>query len=58
MQKDYLVTVIESHRKTYRVPAKSQEEARNKIENADRTYDEVYGEYNDLERVEGVEEEL
>lgn len=56
--KDFLITVIETQRRIYRVPAIDEAEARNKIENIDQTYQLISDEYNDLESIGSIEEDV
>ena len=58
MTKQFLVTAIQKTRVTYRVPANSEEEATNKIENPDRTFEILQEEYEDLDSIVHVEEDI
>lgn len=55
--KDYIVTVDEIIRTEYRVSAKDEEEARNVIENRERSYEIISENYHDMDRIVEVEED-
>lgn len=58
MSKEYLVTTIDKVRTIYVVPAESEEEARQKIEHPDQSYDISHQEFYDLDQIVEVEENV
>lgn len=56
--KEYLVTTIDRVRTIYVVPANSEEEAREKIEHQDQSYQIDQEEFYDRESIESVEENI
>lgn len=58
MSKQFEIIVIESFRTGYLVNAESEEQARGLIEHPEQSYPQTFSEYNDLENIESVEEQL